>query len=727
MKEILNVVIYTSYKEGIKETKSCIFYTDGSIKECSKQEGIAAITAIAKTKGIKTTDELRNMMNKDTFYTLSEKEFKERYNTFLPQKREEIISSDNSTVEDIISGYEIVTEENIDDNYNDSDTIDYYYENTEFEQSQEVIEKGNKVRSATGVKEIIVSGIIASTLICGSLALRRCSKIGQIKNPITTTIDSQDNNINDDTTTIRNNELYTDYTLVELLNVTDNDFQKGAMMNASSAITGFNKLFAQNYIESGHDIKAALSFDEIVALQQAYNNYSIDEIRTYFNGYEVDARKMSNDYKNASLQLMGAYVIESKENPVDMSILIDNSEGRDFYNKYHSMYIAAKYAEGEEQLRLVNQFYKTIREDFAITEEERTEGIAHSKSHSKLKDYQLSVAPMIAAAEMIFQNLDTDYTLNDLEVDFLNDIGLCNDADDKFERIETIMLSSYSDIKNPLFEQYRNAITTELINNNEYVIDDAHRELSNLRLFQQIVNHDPLWKHRNGIYKGVNLSNSSTSKTTTTTKSWTETTTSQKTITSTTTSIIPEKDKKEIDKQIEKENEAAKKQAEEEAEKERQREQQEEDNKSKEVVKEVEEENKKTQNDINNANKQIEENNKDTDKSNDKPVNKNDINNADIKNEYTDKNGNIDGSVKNITTNGSGANQELPDPNKTGKSFEANYMSTTVEPSIVAKPTTQTQGTSEGKIEIESNDNYQEYDENGNPVKVRKLVRVKGN
>ena len=71
------------------------------------------------------------------------------------------------------------------------------------------------------------------------------------------------------------------------------------MINISSSLNGFNKVFADNYVESGHDIKAALSFDEVVALQQAYNNYSSDEIRAYFNGYEVDAVYMSNAYKSA--------------------------------------------------------------------------------------------------------------------------------------------------------------------------------------------------------------------------------------------------------------------------------------------------------------------------------------------------------------------------------------------------------------------------------------------
>ena len=817
MKEITNIVIYYSTDDkGIKTTKSCIFYSDGVVAEGNKEAGIKAIHELATQKGIKNKDELRKVMNKDTFYILSEKEFKERYDSFLPQKakvnpdeftekfkesvsklekynmsdikkaenqkffNDSIVVVDAKTAQeqakDELEEYEVVNEETVNE---DSEYTDFSLNhNSELEDSELADQEESKesiltkakekiTKKTTSVKEKIknsnkdtskalktIAGLLAITVgvIGAGHVLKRCSKEGTMTNSnITTTTNTTTvNPVNPIYETIKNgatgsvytvqsNDLYNDYTFTELLNVTNNEFQKGAMINVSSSLTGFNGIFAKNYIESGHDIKAALSFDEVVALQQAYNNYSIDQVRSYFNGYEVNAIKMSNDYKNASLQLMGAYVIESKENPVDMTILIDNQEGKDFYNKYHTMYMNAKYAEGEEQLKLVNEFYKAVREDFPITEEERTEGISHSESHSKLKDYQLAVAPMIAAAEMIFQNLDVDYTLNDLEVDFINDIGLCNHADDKFERLETIMLGSYEDDTNPLYEQYRNAIIADLVKSGEYVIDDAHRELSNLRRFQQIVNHDPLWKHRNGEYNGdepVNTNNNNGTRTTTTTKTWTETNTSTRTETSTETAPIPDDEKKKIDDETDKENEEAKKRAEEEAEQERQRQQEEENKNAEDINKAVEEENKKTQEDIDNANKQIDENNKDNDKSNDKPVNEKDINNADIDDKHTDGQGNVDGSVKNITTDGSGADKDLPDPNKSGEEFDKKKSTNTAvaTPTPTPKPTqtpkhTESVEVTDGRAEIEYDKEYQDYDADGNPVKgkTRKLVKVKGN
>ena len=711
MKKIINIVIYKSIENGKIVEKSCIFYNDGSIEEGTKQDAIKAIKEIAVERNITHPDQLRKMMNKDIIYTMTEKEFIQRYNSFLPQKEldtepvkdiiedssdeKEIIeetittlnNSDENKAEETIESPEenqktdsvTSTDENNDievyeeeydgSSYNDftpdyDDSIEdnelYLQEDSKFTKFISKIKEKTKEKVNNNSKAIkAIAGVLAVTvgfLGCNYL-LKRCSKKGEITNSnitdVTTDLTYNETTKDDVSTSyiVQSNDFYDDYTLSELLDVTNNSFQKSSMINVSSALNGFNGYFAKNYLESGHDIKAALSFDEIVALQQAYNNYSKDEVKAYFNGHEVNASEMSNNYKSASLQLMGAYIIEDKENPVDMSILIDSQEGRDYYNKYHSMFIAAKYAEGEEQIKLVNEFYDSIRRDFPITEDARTEGISHSESYSKLKDYQLSIIPMIDAAEMIFQNLGNEIedlnTLPQVEISFLNDLSLCNHVDDTFERIETIMLGAYEDDKNPLFDQYRNAIITDLVTSNDYVIDDEHRELSNLRRFQQIVNNAPLCKHRNGEYNGELSANENY-------KSSIEPV------------DIPIDKQKEVDEKTSQENDNEKRKAEAEAERERQRQQQEEDKNKKDIQKDIEEDNKKTQKDIDNANNQINSNNEDTNKSNDKPVNEKDINNVDISDEYTDKDGNINDSVKNITTDGDGYEEDLPDPNKTG-------------------------------------------------------------
>ena len=470
-----------------------------------------------------------------------------------------------------------------------------------------------------------------------------------------------------------NNDYYDNYSYEQLLAVTQSQVQKTAMTNAHDALFGFNEKFAENYVEKGKDVRPALTFDEIIALQQAYNDYSKQELRAIFNGAEIDASRMENDYKSATLQLMGAHILENSKHPVDMSMLLETEEGKAFYEKYHELFLAAKEAHGKERLKLVEQFYKMVRADFPITNEVRTEGISHADRYADLESYKISVVPMIAASEMLFQNLEVDYTLNDTEVDFLNDIGLCNVAYAKYGKIETITLNCCEeDNTNPLYEQYRNAMIKYLKDHKHYVIDDAHRELTKLDRFSEVL------EDTNHVVKGGGSwswagQTTETTETTTETVTWTETTTETHEEVTVTEAPIPDDERARIDAEIEAENEEARRRAEEEAERERQRLQEEADRHAEEVRQEVEEDEQDMQERIEDANEQI-EHNQDSDPTNDKPVNESDFgdHNVDFYDEHEDGNGNLNDSVENITTDPTGdqTGQPLPDPNETGAEFD---------------------------------------------------------
>lgn len=517
-------------------------------------------------------------------------------------------------------------------------------------------------------------------------------------------IETEDNQTTEKATTntanvviTNDNSFYDGYNFEQLQEVTNNSTQKRAMKNVKLALETFNGNFADAYVEPGKDIRAALSFEETVALQVAYNNYSKEDIKAIFNGADFNASKYSRAYRDASLQLMGAYAIENSQNPVDMSMLIESDEGKEFYQRYHQMFLAAKEATGEEKLARINEFYKAVREDFPITDDVRTEGIAHADTYSEImeKDGAVAVTPMIAAAEMLFQNYEHDYTLTDGQIDFLNDIGLCNQVDKKFERIEIITLGMCSeDETNPTYEQYRDAIIKELKEKNIYVIDDMHRELTKLDSFQNAVNwhfkETGEWKYSGGFYEET------TSYTETNT--WTETETTYREEETRVKKPIPKDEKRKIDKEIEEENKKEKKKAEEEAKKEQERMQKEEDKKAKDLEKEIEKDEKDLQDKIDDANDQIDKNHDDN-PTNDKPVNEDDLGHGvDFDDEHSDEHGNLDDSVENITTDPTGdqTGQPLPDPEVTGAEFDAqapekeitepNYEETTTQETVVEEP-----------------------------------------
>lgn len=464
-----------------------------------------------------------------------------------------------------------------------------------------------------------------------------------------------------------NNNHYDDYSYEELLKVTKSEPQKTAMTNVATTLNGFNDTFANAHVEEGKNVKAALTFDEVVALQQAYNTYSNEEIRAIFNGATIHSGDMSRNYKDANLQLMGAYVISTRENPVDMSGLINSEEGKAFYRKYMNLFLDAKEATGEDKLRKIELFYTEVRRDFPVSNSTRTEGIAHADDYATIEPYKLAVTPIISAAEIMFQNYEVDYTLNDSEIDFLNDLGLCNYADDTFQRIETLTLTNPEDNKNPLYSQYRDSMIYMMIQEGNYYVDDEHRELTKLDAFQQQVNwhaFDGRWVYSSYTY--------TTTETHTETETWTETeTTTHVEETQTELPITPEA-QQEVDQQIEEENEQAEQQAQEEAQQVQQQMQQEADEEAQQIEEEVEQDAQDLQNNIDEANDQI-QNNQDEDPTNDAPVNEDDLGHGtQFDDEHQDGNGNLNDSVENITTDphGDETGMDFPDPNETGAEFD---------------------------------------------------------
>mgnify|MGYP004455092493 CR=1 FL=1 len=509
-----------------------------------------------------------------------------------------------------------------------------------------------------------------------------------------------------------------DSTVKQLLDVTTSQVQKESMSNLQKSIIGFNESFAdahtgsyQNAAGETVDVRAALSFDEMVALQQAYNDYSKTELKAYFNGTDVSKDSLTRSYKDASLQLMGAYVIETSEHPVDMSGLINSEEGKAFYNKYHQMFLAAKTATGDEKLEKIKEFYSAVKTDFPITQEVRTEGIAHADDYATLASYKLSVAPMIAAGEIMWQNLEVDETLDDSTIDFLNDLGLCNYAESKFGTIETISLTSESDSTNPLYEQYKSAFEKELKEKNIYVIDDEHRELSKLQEFQEAVN----WHFENeesyGYSSGVVMT---TSETYQEKYSWQESHTtysSEQTRETVEASQIPDGVRNDLENQVNSEiaseNEQAKQEAEKKAEETQKEMQKEEDKKAEQIEEEIKKDDQQFQDQVDKANETIDRNNSDQDTSNDEKVNESEFGgNVDFDEDHSDDNGNLDDSVENITTNGDGdqTGEELPDPNQTGAEFDKKAPSGDSSSSaeqLEEAPSTSTSGTGDETYEYE--------------------------
>lgn len=756
MQRIRKIVIYKCLVNGHEIRKSCVYNTDGSMHYGSYEDGINATMKLLEQKGLDSKTGMSTLVDEGFVKIETEEDFLKNKIQYEKELNDELSFFARVAEEENNRFAELEDEEIEEENYyiDSSEEIDSTYD-PEIEDKEIYYEDGEEIiveednsqetykNNHTGLK--IAAGVIG--LLIGAGLWASCnhkSKTGEMTNSTlptntisNTTTDNDDNMvvISDPTDTetheviAGNNDLYNEYSFSELLSVTTNEFQKSSMINLSASLNGFNGVFADNYTESGNDIRAALKFDEAVALQQAYNTYSIDEVRAYFNGSEIHAENLSNAYKDASLQLMGAHVLETRENPVDMSILIDSEEGRAFYNRYHEMFLAAKEATGSEKTRLINVFYDAVRSDFPITNEVRTSGISHADDRNSLKDYQLAVTPMIAASEILFEQVDGLHKLEKDEINFLNDIGLCNHADDKFERIETIMLASYEDNTNPLYEQYRNAIIKDLTDRSIYVIDNAHRELANLRSFQIKVNgnNNSLGRYTT-MYSDTRFVDST--YTYQDTRTWEETHTDTRTETTREERDIPEDQRNRIDRDIDNDNRRAREDGQRQADENAREIQNAEDRNADKVREEVDQHNQDIQDRIDDANKKIEDG---------QPVTQDDLgDNIHIDDNHRDDNGNLDDSVRNITTDPRGADKPLPNPEDTEEEFNRRTLQRSAATVItnssveVEETTTENQEESSPKVEevdtdnghayIEYDEDYGDYDEDGNLISASKAV-----
>lgn len=724
-KKIKNIVFYKFYDPTREEPmqQACIFYEDGTVKNTTYEEGQELSNIIAKEEKIATKADFAKLINTKRIYALTGKEFETRFKEFLgtgakvtptkettalavvperglmvlPTEKKPLIVPPVSETEEkkpVVKNNEETgmfdDEENIpiiippvttskrkpvvtNPTVSEEDEEEKTETNEEPVTSDSDTIAGKKVKKSKEKKtglfkklwvKVTAFLLAAAILITGAFHLGRHTKSGNIVT----------NNINN----VQNDEQnQQDAAFLALLNKTTNENQKAAMQQINSSIDAFNRDFASHYIEDGKNVKAALTWDEVVALNLAYNDYSKDQIKAMFNGSEVNSEAMSHAYKNATLQLMGAYVISTRENPVNIEAFLTNPEHQAFAAKYSDLFYKMKETTGKEQVAAINAFYQEIHKDFPISQEKREEGISHRDERAKVEAYKAVVVPMLSAAEIMFQNVsDVDRTLSDKAVAYFNDIGFCNIVDEKFERAETITLTAETDSENPTYERFKATKELELIYEGNAVTIDSARDLSQLSEFQKWVNGH--FEITDKGFTGTIIPNPTTS-TSTKTESTTTITGNRNEAVSQAGEDAVKKAESAVDADLAAQNEAAKKAAEEEAKKQ-----------SEKAQNEANQHNQNVQNQINDANNTI---------NNGGTVNEGDFDgNVDFDDEHTDENGNLNDSVTDITTDGTGAKTEedLPDPNKTGSDFDNNVNGTSKSNSTPA-----TSSSSEGIYEYE--------------------------
>lgn len=670
-KEIKNIVFYTFESETGKRTQACVFYTDGTVKNTNEEEGAEDVITLMKSKGI-GPKEYHKIVNKHYVYETTGEDFEEDFEEYL-NKKEKYIAKKDRNIKALLkrlskkqkSNTEEETDERGEKFWRVLQTITgvnlVWGLKEKYLAKKRAVEEANKSKpkkeegkfkkwfKKTFIGKITkrVAALITAVTI---LFVPGCSNAKTEKGP-----EATPTTINE-TQEINTDDLIKEVTsFAGMLKLSKSDVQKIFMNNISESLDNFNIKFANAYVEKDKNIKAALSWDEVISLALVYNDYNKDQLIQIFNGADLNTTKLEDAYKTGVLQLMGAHVIETRENKVDMSSLLESQEAKDFYEKYHELFLKCKEATGQEQINRVNEFYQELYKDFPITEKVREEGIAHSDSRNSIETYKFSIIPMVSAAEMLYQNLAIDKTLQDKAVAYLNDIGVCNRANDVIEKAALVNLSASKNNDYIDYNILKQAKITELIDEDAYVVDDAHRDLSELDSFKNKVNIS--FTYTNGTFTGE--------YTTTTTKYRTETTsttTNRSQAVSSTSENKVAVAERQASSRLDAENAQARREAEKAADAEAKRQQEQADAERRQQEEKIAQDEKNLQDKINQANKDI---------NNGQTVNEDDFgdHNVDFDNDHSDNKGNLNDSVKDVTTDGTGdkTNEPLPDPNADDK------------------------------------------------------------
>jgi hypothetical protein len=675
-KEIRNIVFYKFDSEDGRKWQVCFFYKDGSVYNTDYETGRDLTIEFMDNNGI---EELEEIIDKKYVYRVNGKEFSKMFQEFRtnddpynknvetkalvkaeeekteePEEKKTIFATIFSAIastklvawlaEKVTNIKEFFAKRK-ETNSKAQEARDKILsklkkENPEEENVEETIEKKKKENffKRTFNKTWKKVAALATALAMLIIPISSCAKENDKQNdPAPTKIEEVKARDFD-----------------AIINSSKSVVQKQFMNSVSSTLDSYNEDFARSYLEAGSDVKAALSWDEVVSLGLVYNDFSKEQLISIFNGAELDQQKLQDAYKTATLQLFGAHVIETREYPVQMDGLIQSEQGKAFYEKYHEMFLACKEATGQDQINKVNAFYQELYKDFPINFEQREVGIAHSDPRDTISAYKFSIIPMVSASEILFQNLDIDNTLADKAIDYLDDLGVCNRANDIIEKATIVNLGANSNSEYANYEELKQAKIEELEAQAAYVRDDAHRDISQYNSFKEKVN--VAFDYEEGKFNGTIVYSDNTSYSYQDTKV-TRTSDREKAI----DAVGIEKVKKAesaADASVKKENETARKEAQAAAEKEREHQQAQADSKKQEYEDKIRQDEKDLQDKIDEANKNQNSGGK---------VNESDFGDHDVDfdNDHSDKDGNLDDSVKDITTDPSGdkTDEPLPDPN----------------------------------------------------------------
>lgn len=351
--------------------------------------------------------------------------------------------------------------------------------------------KANKKQKTKNKMTSFIKKTYKRALAITTAAVIAMAGLGSCKNnketvPNPKTIEETNNNLNNQSTdpvfdpveiVDMNENNFEQLSFLELVNISTNQTQKLEMTKIGNYLDYFNSVFASKYLEDQKpNIKAALSWEEVMALNLVYNNLSQEEIIAMFNDYTIDSSDFINNYKKATLELIGAYVVQTRETPVKADLLVNTTEAKNYINKMNNLLLRIKETSGDNQVNAINTFYQQLYNDFLT-----------NSTITDIQSYKFAITPMVAAVDMISKNLSFDHNIGDQVIQYFENIDLNQLVENKMNQMEVITAPKIYDVTNPEYQLFVDTKVSELEANGIYYSNDKNRDLSQLNSFQKYV------------------------------------------------------------------------------------------------------------------------------------------------------------------------------------------------------------------------------------------------
>lgn len=231
------------------------------------------------------------------------------------------------------------------------------------------------------------------------------------------------------------NVQYQQGTFAALLAKLHSGVKKDAVSLVQTNLQNFNDTLSGSIMKPGENKRLAHSWEENMASYLAFNQFTSEELYQIFDTYPINANELYDQLKLGNMKEMLYYARATE--PSGRGNLINSDEGKKFFNRYESLILAYnKATEKEEKIRIAKEFYANVRIDFPVNDQNR-EGFIHTDKG--YEDYAYAVIPMISAMEVMTRNVDVNLT--EKEVTYLNELGMCNFAQEKLETYQNELVS----------------------------------------------------------------------------------------------------------------------------------------------------------------------------------------------------------------------------------------------------------------------------------------------